>query len=163
MTKLLTLLFLLSIISCNEDKPVSTTDTGKVHSNTANTFDTSARLVDLNGCYEMTLNRDTASMKLNIADTTVNGQLVYDWSEKDGNVGTITGVLKDSLIYADYTFESEGLTSVREVIFKLTDTLLQQAVGDLTEKDNKIIYKDKTKLDFNTMPPFIKVPCPADN
>lgn len=161
--KLLLTIFILSLFACNENAPAGTSGTGKAHSNTTNTFDTSAKIIDLNGCYQMTLNRDTATMKLNVADTVVTGQLVYDWDEKDGNTGTVKGVLRDSLIYADYTFESEGMTSVREVIFKISGTLLQQAVGDLTEQNNKVIYKDPTKLDFNTMPAFMKVPCPKNN
>ncbi len=158
--KVLLSIAILFVFACSNNSSTGERDTGKMHSTTTNTFDTSAKIIDLNGCYQMTLNRDTATMQLLVADTVVTGNLIYDWNEKDGNKGSIKGVLRDSLIHADYTFESEGMTSVREVIFKISDTLMKQAVGDLDEQNNKIIYKDKTKLDFNTMPAFIKVACP---
>jgi len=111
------------------------------------------------GCYEMTMKRDTASLHLTIQDTTITGKLNYRWHDKDHNTGTIKGFLKDSLIIADYTFESEGMTSVREVVFKLKGDTLIQGFGDLEEQEGKIIFTNRERLQFMNENPFLKVNC----
>jgi hypothetical protein len=111
------------------------------------------------GCYEMIMKRDTATLSLHIQDTTISGDLNYRWAEKDHNKGTIRGYVRDSLLIADYTFESEGLTSVREVVFKLKGDTLLQGVGELTEQNGKIIFKQKDQLQYDKTFPFIKVDC----
>ena len=111
------------------------------------------------GCYEMIMKRDTATLSLHIQDTIITGDLNYRWAEKDHNKGSIRGVVRDSLLIADYTFESEGLTSVREVVFKLKDGTLLQGFGELTEQNGKIIFKQKDQLQYDNTYPFIKVDC----
>lgn len=115
----------------------------------------------LEGCYEMTMQRDTATLSLQVSDTLVTGTLVYRWYARDGNTGTIKGVLRDSLVVADYTFQSEGLTSVREVIFRIQDTTLVQAYGDLANRGHKIVFARPDSLQYTTDHPFVKVPCAA--
>lgn len=120
----------------------------------------SDRLVVLEGCYEMTLKRDTATLSLHLQDSIVTGNLRYNWYEKDDNTGTIKGVLRDSLIFADYTFESEGLTSVREVIFKIQEDGLLQASGELEDRNGKIVFRNPSSLQYTYSSPFVKVACP---
>lgn len=63
------------------------------------------------------------------------------------------------MIYADYSFQSEGTTSVREVIFKISGDTLIQAFGDLIEKKGKIVFKDTNNLQYINSSPFIKASC----
>ncbi len=102
------------------------------------------------------MKNDSGWLNLTVNDTVVTGDLKYNLYEKDKNAGTIKGVLRDSLIIADYTFHSEGTTSVREVIFKISGDTLIQAFGDLVEKDGKIIFTNKNDLQYITTNPFIK-------
>jgi hypothetical protein len=111
------------------------------------------------GCYEMILKRDTATLSLQVQDTVISGDLNYRWAEKDHNRGSIKGYVQDSLLIADYTFESEGLTSVREVVFKLQGDTLLQGFGELKEQNGKTILTQKNQLKFDTAHPFIKVDC----
>jgi hypothetical protein len=111
------------------------------------------------GCYEMTMKRDTVLLRITIKDTVVTGQLDYRWHEKDRNTGTIHGVIKDSLIIADYTFQSEGMTSLREVVFKLKGDTLIQGFGEINEENGKVIFLDKNRLQFANANPFIRVDC----
>jgi len=112
-----------------------------------------------NGCYEMIMKHDTATLALQIQDTLVSGDLNYRWADRDHNKGTIKGYVQDSLLIAEYTFESEGLISVREVVFKLKGDTLLQGFGDLTEQDGKIIFKQRDQLQYNGTFPFIRVNC----
>lgn len=113
----------------------------------------------LPGCYEMTHKGDTATLQLSVQDSVVRGRLVYRWYQKDANTGTIKGVLRDSLILADYTFASEGLTSVRELILKIQDTVLVEAFGDLQTKGNKIVFANPAQVQYMADNPFVKVAC----
>jgi hypothetical protein len=130
------------------------------HNNGDATVVTGAKPIALNGCYQMTLKRDTATLNLTLKDTTVTGTLRYDWHEKDHNIGTIKGVLRNNAIYADYMFDSEGTSSVREVVFKIQDTVLLQGFGALTEENGKIIFQHRDSLQFQDNYPFIKIMCP---
>ena len=149
-------------IACSDNKTSVTMDTAggeTVHSRAADTIVTNARPLVLSGCYEMVMKQDTASLVLHVTDTTVTGNLNFHWYQKDRNEGTLKGVLRNDMIYADYSFQSEGLTSVREIIFKIKDTTLLQGTGELAEQNGKIVYQDKENLSFNETYPFIKVAC----
>lgn len=68
-------------------------------------------------CYAYMGKKDTAFMHINIADSIVTGNLKYAIFEKDSNDGTLQGKLKNDTLLANYTFVSEGVESVREVVF----------------------------------------------
>lgn len=161
MLKYFSALIILFVSSCDGEKmstePVTQIHT--VHNEAKNQSVASNHIADVNGCYELVMRQDTASIELHLKDSIVTGNLIYDWNEKDSNTGTIKGVMRGNLIYVDYSFVSEGITTVRELIFKLEGLLLQQGVGDLDEQNNKIVYRSKSNLDFNVMPPFMKVDC----
>ncbi|MCW3074419.1 MAG: hypothetical protein JWP69_1488 [Flaviaesturariibacter sp.] len=151
----LAICFLAACNSESVDKPGDES----VHASATDTIPVGAKLVILDGCYAVQTAKDTATLSLQLKDSTVTGQLVYKWFEKDQNKGTINGVLRDSLVYADYTFESEGITSVRQVIFKIQNNQLLEATGERTQRDNKIVYSNPSNLRFSEMPPFRKIAC----
>lgn len=130
-----------------------------VHANAEDTIITNAQPMMLGGCYEMAIKKDTARLMLTIKDSTVTGSLVFNWHEKDGNTGMIKGVVRDSFIVADYTFQSEGITSVREEVFKIRDGSLVHGFGDLQEQNGKVVYKDRSRLQYDLDHPFLKVDC----
>ena len=157
--------FLCSLVACNNssgdrDAVSDSSDNTGVHASADPVvgFAEGSPFV-LKGCYEMTMKRDTATLNLQVQDTVVTGDLVYRWYERDGNTGTIKGVLRDSLIVADYTFESEGMTSVREVIFRIKDTTLVQAFGELDARQDKVVFRNPSQVQYMVDNPFVKVDC----
>ncbi|MBO9570956.1 MAG: hypothetical protein J7497_01910 [Chitinophagaceae bacterium] len=117
----------------------------------------SKKPVDLSGCYRMIIKKDTAVMSLNSSGDSVSGSLSYHWFEKDHNDGTFKGIIKnDSLIVADYTFQSEGSTLVRQVVFKIKDSILQQGYGELIMKNDTSFLRDPVLAVFDTKNPFRK-------
>ena len=157
----LLILSLVIMASCaNEPEKQSSDVSGStVHASTADTIVTNQQPRSLEGCYEMVMKQDSAMLFLDVIDSTVNGNLVYDWAEKDRNSGSIKGVIRKDMIHADYVFQSEGVTSVREVVFKIQDTMLLQGFGDLKEVNGKVVFTDPDRLQFNTDHPFIKIAC----
>lgn len=98
---------LYALFSCQPSKNES--------AQTADTeTDSSASVV----CYQYAANKDTIRLHVNRTGEKVSGTLLYSLYEKDRNQGTIAGTLKGDLLLADYTFQSEGMTSVRQVAFK---------------------------------------------
>lgn len=150
----------LAALGCNSpgDDPAAAGET--VHANAADTIVTGAKAVPLSGCYQMTLKRDTATLQLELQDSTVTGTLEYRWFEKDWNKGTLHGVLRQDRIHADYTFRSEGITSVREVVFQIAeDGSLVEGFGDLVQKEGKLVFADKQALQYQVNHPFLPIPC----
>ncbi|RKS25189.1 hypothetical protein CLV94_0219 [Flavobacterium endophyticum] len=111
-------------------------------------------------CYEYANGKDTISLSLAITNgNNVSGDLKYALFEKDGNTGTFTGMFKGDTLYADYMFQSEGMTSVREAVFLRKGDALLQGFGDITEKDNKQVFKDKKSVKFDEKMALKKVAC----
>ena len=156
---------LLLLFACNN--PSASTDAqdpateGSVHAGAADTLVTSAEPLVLTGCYEMTMKKDSAFLDLQVEDTIITGTLDFNFFEKDRNRGTLQGVLRNDLILADYTFQSEGVTSVREVIFKIKEGTLLHAYGEMKEQGGKLVFVDYADLQYPEANPFIKVSCPA--
>jgi hypothetical protein len=165
MQKILFAFTLLVLVSCgtspeNADAKDDNAKENSVHAgaDAVTGFATGKPFV-LAGCYEMIFKRDTATLMLEVIDTLISGNLAYHLWERDKNTGTIKGKLQDSLIIADYTFQSEGVTSVREVIFKIKDSTLAQAFGDIEERQNKIVFRNRASLQYMDQNPFVKVAC----
>jgi len=91
---------------------------------------------------------DTISLQLQVKDSKATGELVYKLKEKDANTGTIEGEIKDNIIIALYTFQSEGTTSVRQVAFKFTDKGVVEGYGAVEEKEGKVLFKDINTLNY---------------
>jgi hypothetical protein len=114
--------------------------------------------IPLNGCYRMVINKDTARIRLKVVDSMVTGDLKYHWFEKDRNEGSVKGVVRDSLVILNYTFHSEGTTSVRQVVFKMEGNSLIEGQGEMITADT-VKYKDIRQLQFQYDHPFVKIDC----
>ncbi|RZK48913.1 MAG: hypothetical protein EOO99_08395 [Pedobacter sp.] len=101
---------------------------------------------DITGVYYYQANGD--SVRLHILQTSpqVSGDLIFALREKDRNTGTFTGQLENDILVADYTFQSEGMESVRQIAFKITATSAIPLYGDVEEKDGKIFFKSLKTL-----------------
>lgn len=149
---------LILIIACNSRRSA---DNGTAAGKDTLTDDRyiSTTPIPLAGCYSWVVNRDSALLKLDVTDDRVTGSLEYNWYERDRNAGTLQGVVRDSMIYADYTFRAEGMTSVREVAFKIKGDSLVEGYGDFDTDSDTIRFKDKAQLQFQDDRAFVKSAC----
>ena len=113
----------------------------------------------LSGCYGWVVNNDSASMKISVEGNTIEGTLAYNWSEKDRNAGTLQGEVKDSLIIANYTFNSEGMSSVRQVVFKIQGDSLSEGFGDIDTSGDTTKFKNIAGLQFQNDRSFKTINC----
>lgn len=100
-------------------------------------------------CYRYINNKDTVELVATFADSTIAGVLVYKLFEKDKNTGTIQGYMKDDLLIADYSFTSEGINSIRQVVFKKMDGLLVEGHGEVAERSGKTVFETPDSLNYN--------------
>lgn len=113
----------------------------------------------IEGCYRMEKNGDTAGIRLVVNGSKVDGELYFHWKEKDHNDGTITGTISDSVILAQYTFMSEGLRSVREVIFNIKGDSLYPGYGNVVERGDTVKFQDRSSIRYDRSTRFVRVQC----
>jgi len=100
------------------------------------------------GCYAFHEGGSSIELQLEVNGDAASGNLVYSLEEKDKNTGTIQGTVKGNTLEAYYTFTSEGMTSVREVIFQWVDNSLVEGIGEHIERNDTSFYADKKKVTF---------------
>lgn len=110
-------------------------------------------------CYTYMAKRDTVSLSLVKAGNAVTGELNYNFYEKDKNTGTITGLIKGDTILADYTFNAEGSSSVREVIFLKKGDQLLEGYGPMEDKGGKSVFINPKDIKFGGFVTLLPVPC----
>lgn len=110
-------------------------------------------------CYEYIQGKDTIQANLLVQSKAVTGDLIYKIFEKDKNVGTIIGTISGDTLIANYTFISEGQKSEREVAFLRKNKSLIEGYGESEMKDNKMIFKEKQKLNFTGNIVLNEIPC----
>jgi len=137
--------------ACQSNKTkLTSTDTTKLDSNVVATTQ---------HCYEYIKNRDTARLTFMTSGTITTGELSYRFAEKDSNNGTIKGEMHGDTLVADYTFNSEGRESVRQVAFLKKGDQMLEGFGDVVEKDGKMIFKHLDSLRFGQPIIFDKTDC----
>ena len=119
--------------------------------------ETITSVVTEQSCYTYAKNKDTASLMLMISGHIVTGELQYQLFEKDSNKGLIKGEMKGDTLVADYTFNSEGKQSTRQVAFLKKDGKLMEGFGEVVEKDGKIYFKSISDLKFDDAIEFTKI------
>jgi hypothetical protein len=151
--KIFTLIIITGILfSCNNSNTLNTNQDSTIEKTSINGLSGSH-------CYSYEKNKDSVTLVISISGTTVTGKLNYNLFEKDANSGTINGMLKNDTLVADYTFTSEGTQSVREVEFLLTDSTAKEGYGEMTEKNNKMIFINPAQISFDNSFVLLKEDC----
>lgn len=132
---------------------------GNTSKNDSTTTEEAATQNAVAGCYSKISGRDTSRLSLIIDENNVNGTLEYSIYEKDKNNGVITGTLHDNILRATYEFQSEGMKSTRDVVFKLMGEQVYEAQADsLTTEGLPVFSPDAALLKFEPVP-FKKTAC----
>lgn len=111
-------------------------------------------------CYAYYSAKDSVRLTLLTLQPVVTGQLGYRYFEKDRNQGTIRGTLRGDTLRADYTFQSEGTESVREVVFVRHAGGFAEGQGAQIERGNKMVFAPSPALVFDTAAALRPVDCP---
>ena len=133
----------------------------KVEQRSANSEEPDTNIVPASEqfCYQYIKNKDTATMTMMSSGPITTGELKYNLYEKDKNTGIFEGELRGDTLIAEYTFNSEGKESVRQVAFLKKGNQLVEGFGEVEEKNGKMMFKDKSKLTFGDSMIFNKIDC----
>lgn len=112
-----------------------------------------------NECYQLVNGKDTVTASLTIDGQKVSGNLIYNFFEKDKNTGSILGTIKGDTLVADYTFQSEGQESIRQVIFLRKDKTLSEGYGESKQEGNKSVFLNAKAIQFTSSTILKEVPC----
>ncbi len=154
-THLLILLTVALFSACNSNK--TNTDEAPLKDSTSAASVTPTSQTQ---CYAlMTAQGDTITLTLTQQGLDVHGTLVYSLFEKDRNIGTLRGRMHADTLRADYTFESEGVESVREVVFLAKGENFVEGYGSMEETDNKTIFSPGAILTFDSEEALKKTEC----
>ena len=143
MKKIVTILFcLFSIVSCNNPTPHN-------EKNNKDTLIAPKNTNSLNNelCFSKT-EKDTIFLQIFLDDSVVAGKLNYHIFEKDANSGTIKGKLFGDTLIADYDFKSEGIESVRQVVFLIKDSTAIEGFGEMKDENGRMNFKNVHDLNF---------------
>ncbi|MBM6499917.1 hypothetical protein [Flavobacterium macrobrachii] len=102
-------------------------------------------------------NNTRIEIKLQLIKKKASRTIEYALAKKDRNTGTFEGTFENNILIADYTFQSEGKKSVRQIAFHLQDDQLVKGCGELTADGTKFI--DISKIRFNSIMPLTKTNC----
>ncbi|SFC83354.1 hypothetical protein [Flavobacterium phragmitis] len=161
MKKVITITTLILIVLSSCKKETTTTEPVQITPSPPK----EAEIVEPAGdqCYAWRSNGSVIEMSFNVnSHQEVNGKLSYNIVGKDKNEGSLIGNMKGDTLIADYTFMSEGVSSVREVAFLQKDGAFIEGYGDVVEANGKFSFKDKTKLKFDAKNTLSKVDCKVE-
>lgn len=79
---------------------------------------------------------------------TFTGKLRYKNFEKDSSFGDIVGNQNGDTLKLNYTFQSEGMTSEREIFYLKKDGNLIEGIGDHKTTGNKEVYANYSKIRY---------------
>lgn len=110
------------------------------------------------GCYMATLGKDVYTLNVQSqSGDNFTGALSFKNFEKDSSSGTYVGTYKDGILLGDYSFQSEGMFSVIQVIFKKSDDTFVRGFGDMNSTGDR--FADLNKITFDPKQTFILSPC----
>lgn len=157
---LISAVLLLILSACNNSSDNTEQKKEPVAEVIKDTLVTAVAPASQGSCYMMVISKDTAFMHLEDSTGFLSGHLMYKRFEKDSNKGVVTlSPEKDGKMHGWYNFSSEGMQSVREIIFKVTDSTMAEGYGDVKMKGDTIVYKYPTVLKFEHKHPFKKRDC----
>ncbi len=88
----------------------------------------------IEGCYIGRLAQDVYTLTiLSVNGEVFEGKLSFKNFEKDSSSGTYQGTYRNGILLGDYSFNSEGMASVMQVIFKKSGNGFIRGYGDMTE------------------------------
>ncbi|MES2315831.1 MAG: hypothetical protein V4486_03845 [Patescibacteria group bacterium] len=114
---------------------------------------------DITGCYVAHLAKDVYTLKIDSAtDSNVSGMLAFNNFEKDSSSGSLQGTFADNILQGDYSFDSEGMHSDRQVIFKKDGDSFIEGFGPAKVVNGKEVFADPSTITYDPKSTFVKVP-----
>lgn len=110
------------------------------------------------GCYVATLGKDVYTLSiLSQNGESVKGHLSFKNFQKDSSSGPMEGTYRNDVLLGDYSFDSEGMHSVVQVIFKKTANGFVRGYGQMNSSGER--FADLSDITYDTSAEFKTSPC----
>lgn len=157
MKQYLIMMLSIIIISCNNND--GSTNTGDTIATAEDPSINNDESSSVSGCYLRVIQRDSLAASLTQNGNTVTGKLTFDNFEKDGSSGTVAGTIDKDILKLVYRFQSEGMNSISEVYFKITDKGLIHGIGEIEVKGDSAYYASPDKIIYEPKELLNKLSC----
>lgn len=119
----------------------------------------------IKGCYVATNEKDLYTLNIQSKDgDKITGTLKFDNYQKDSSSGSFVGSYKDGILLGDYSFYSEGMNSVMQVIFEKYGEDFVRGFGELNADGQKFTNLDNITYDpSSALAVFRKSECGSTN
>ena len=143
---LIPFVIIATLFSCNKktEQNILKQDSTGVFSDEETSADSA--LATTTACYMEATGKDTLFAQIDDNLGTISGVLHYKNFQKDSSSGDIIGFSSGDTIKVDYTFQSEGITSIREIWFLKKDGKLWEGIGAYDATGER--YADAKKIKF---------------
>lgn len=110
-------------------------------------------------CYAFVQQKDTISLEIDQDGANVAGNLHFKNYEKDSSHGPVAGEFVGDTLKLEYTFQSEGMTSVREIRFLKSGNSMVMGIGDMDEKNGKMSFTKPGEVKYDKNLVLVKTEC----
>ncbi len=111
------------------------------------------------GCYVATLSKDVYTLNIESEkDGAVTGMLAFNNYQKDSSSGSFSGTFANDILQGNYSFDSEGMHSDRQVIFKKTGNNFVEGFGEVSVVGGKEVFSNPSLVTYDPKSTFIKLP-----
>ncbi len=110
-------------------------------------------------CFEATVGKDSASLKINNLDGKISGLLAFNFAEKEDSHGEIKGEFTGDTLFVDYIFKMKGTVSKNPLVFLKKDGKLIQGYGEIETYLGKTYFSDHSLINFKDGFTFEPVEC----
>lgn len=109
------------------------------------------------GCYVAKLSKDVYVLNIQSENNgIVSGMLAFNNYEKDSSSGSFEGEYSNGILLGNYRFNSEGMDSDMQVIFKKEGDTFVRGYGDVNTEGDKVTFKNLDGIIYDTNSTFIK-------
>ncbi len=134
-----------SIIACEKKTKSTMKDVAK-DSLSINKSDIAVQSIP-ETCYMQATGKDTVFLKVSDNLGTIIGKMHYKNFEKDSSYGDVSGLMDGDTLKLDYTFQSEGTTSTREIWFLVKGGELMEGIAAYDETGER--YKNPIDIKYS--------------
>lgn len=125
----------LFLISCDKKLEHSKIKDVTQDSQVVNSSDISVEEIG-SKCYYDDIKNDSVYLKITDNLGTITGKLIYKNSQKDSSKGDVMGFMSGDTLKLNYIFDSEGISSTREIWFLKKNEKLVEGIGNQDEDGN---------------------------
>lgn len=109
------------------------------------------------GCYIAHLSKDVYTLKIDTQHgAAVSGMLSFNNFEKDSSSGSFTGTFTGNVLLGMYAFDSEGMHSVRQVVFKKDGDNFIEGFGSTKTEGDAELFEDVSTVTYDANSTFVK-------